>query len=262
MSFLERQISLSRNSRFADTLELFLSNRREAEAIREWFKRNSRTRRGDYFRRSESNADCEDWEAELWFFANRYSDFHPMDKWETAPAKDRKRYAEKVAKLALELADVLEEEVSPYYPPVLEFFDTERAIDIIRAFPEETAQHFLAGYSYDWRTGYARNPREEPRSPSYNLAGRFGSPEAQEFPSLLRRLAEYSESQSDKPKRDKRPDTGDPNARAFARHIARYFALFFRNKPTPNEVIAACVALKYPDMSPPGGRDIENWLRP
>jgi hypothetical protein len=70
-----------------------------------------------------------------------------------------------VAKLARDLAEALKEDICPYYPPVLEFFDKERALDIIRCLPEEIAAHLLAG------TGYTLNNMDYERTEPPALEG-------------------------------------------------------------------------------------------
>jgi hypothetical protein len=70
--------------------------------------------------------------------------------------------------------------------------------------------------------------------------------EPQEFPSLLRRLADYAEARISDPKRDKRPSFLGADSRAFARDLKAYFKEYFQK--VPYEVIAACVCLYFPDL--------------
>ncbi len=272
VGWLEDKIKSYRAMNFGERhvkyLELLISPSPDADKIRRWFKKNARQNIGSDLARS-SGQNCEDWEYEIWFLSTKFSGFYPLDAWEITPAERRRSHAHHVSRLCHELADTLEEEPSPYYYPVLRFFDPERAIDIIRALEEPTAKALLGGtgYSLDWRDGYTRtgppacwfadgNPAYF--EPSDNLERRF-SFKAQNFPSMLRRLADYAEACIEKPKRDQRPNFPNRDARAFARELANHFARFFDCRPL--EVIASCVALMFPDLDPPPQKDlVSGWL--
>lgn len=252
----------------AKYLELLLSPSPDAARIRKWFKKNARQNTGKIPKRS-SGRSCEDWEFEIWFLSHRFSDFQLMDAWEIAPTEKRRSHADHVSRLCRELADTLEEEIRPYYPPVLQFFDTERAVDIIRSLPERNAKFLLdgTGFSLDWRDCYKRNGHPshlfadgKPAylDPSSQLKRRF-SFKPQQFPSMLRQLADYAVACTKQPKRDQRPNFPNRDARVFAREIAEHFRIFFKSRPI--EVIVSCVALMFPDLDPPPHKDlIRGWL--
>jgi hypothetical protein len=193
---------------------------------------------------------CEDWEVELFSLAMHFKCFQGLSAWEAASAEKRLSHTYKVVKLARELADVMEEEPHPYYPPVLALFDEERSIDIISELPEDTARELLSCI-----------PHYE--SASVALSNLFiSSDEQQELPSILRRQAEIRERAANKKRLDTRPNTGNPDARAFARYLANHFKELYKLKRMPNEVIAACVVLKFPELdSPPSADDIRFWRR-
>lgn len=241
--------------REAKAIGLLRSSSPDAAKVQDWLKKNARKGIGQDMRLLPN---CEDWEAELWFLSFRFADFRPMGVWETACGKTRLNHANRVATLCRELADTLDSDIRPYYPPALEFFEPERAVDIIRSLPKSTAEALLSatGFSLDLRNGYKRGKPEwfengEPgyRDPASILASRYSYPESQKVSSLLRRLADYAEACPKKPKRDQRPSFPNQDARAFARELSDFFNLFF--KKHPNEVIAACVALKFPELDPP-----------
>lgn len=273
MGWLEEKIkcyrAINHFQREMKYLELLISSSPDADRIRRWLKKNARQDIRSIIRRDLSQS-CEDWEAEIWFLSNYFSYYLPMDIWEITPTEKRRSHANHVARLCRELADTLEEETRPYYPSALGFFDSERAVDIIRALQEPTAKALLAGtgYSLDWRDGYTRNG-----SPSYWLA-KDGKPvyaepssalerrfsfKAQRFPSMLRQLADYAEACIEEERRDQRPNSYNRDARVFAREIAKHFSMFFNSRPL--EVIASCVALMFPDLDPPPHKDlIRGWL--
>lgn len=241
--------------READTIDLLCSSSPDAAKVQDWLKKHARKGLGKIMR---SMPDCEDWEAELWFLSVGFANFRPMGAWETACAEARLNHANRVATLCRELADTLDSDIRPYYPPALEFFEPERAVDIIRSLPKSTAEALLSGtgFSLDWRDGYERgkpdylrNGLPQYRSPGNKLASRFCYPGPQQVSSLLRRLADYAEASPKQRKRDQRPTVTNRDARAFARELSDHFDLFFKRKP--NEVIAACVALKFPELDPP-----------
>ena len=268
MSRLKEMVADYRGHGFrrqAETLELLLSSSPEAKKVRVWLKRNAREwviEHSEFFR------GCQPWEAELWHLSQLFMDFSLMGKWERASAQERATHSMKVAKLARQLANAIGEEIRPYYPPALEFFDDERAVDIIRRFGKQSAEALLSttGYSADSQDGYERGKLDcfdhgEPqwrRSPAHALASSLLFPQWQELSPMLRRLAEHAEQSLKEPKRDKRPNIPNADARAFARYLADDFKLFFGK--TPNEVIAACVVLKFPNIDPPPDEStIRDW---
>lgn len=249
-----------------EELALLLSREPDAEKVRKWLKKHARPSFGRVIMR---DYQLEDWEAELWFLSLQFQNFWSIKEWEAASAETRRTHAQRVAKLARTLAEAIEEAPHPYYPPVLAFFDDGPALDILRALPEKWAASLLATTGYSLREGeyertgppayhYEGQPQWE--SPAKNLAkSRVSNAwHPQQFPSLLRRLADYAEAQRDTPKRDHRPHVPGADARAFARSLTEYFSLFFHK--TPNEVIAACMSLRFSDLdSPPTKETIRAW---
>jgi hypothetical protein len=185
------------------------------------------------------------------------------------------------------LATALAEDIHPPYPPVLDCFEEHRAVDMLRRLPEEMAKIYLKGTGYTLREeDYEQTepPFAEDADgkqylrPSLQLLDAFSKrlgvadfrrphllfPDAfftrayQEFPSLLRRLADYTEARLSDPKPDPRPTVSGMPLRALARDLAKYFLASFDK--TPNEIIAACVRLYFPDFEPsPGEATIREW---
>jgi hypothetical protein len=157
--------------------------------------------------RPEEVSPCKEWEARLIQIADMFTDFWELSDWETASKDARLLHGSIVAKLARELANALEEEPRPYYPPVLEFFDEDRSTDIIKAMPEATANALLRGTKKGGNPGVFNTQTGDPiyTSASHNLARRFDFPEPQKLPSLLRRLADYATEKIQEEKRVARP---------------------------------------------------------
>jgi hypothetical protein len=78
------------------------------------------------------------------------------------------------------------------------------------------------------------------------------------LPQILRMLAEIAPKKLRERRREARPKTGKVYARIFAKYMAHKFELVFNR--IPNDVIAACVCLKYQEIDPPPNEDtIRDW---
>jgi hypothetical protein len=250
-------------------VEFLIADGFEQETIREWCKRqslqDSKWRKLAELRNAKDLPDnvkpCEPHEYCLWIIAQWFREFRPLSAWEIAPSSDKAAHCLKVAKLARELAEALTETPRPYYPPALQLFDEDQAADIIKSLPEETAKALLACTKYSESGDPACHLADGSpiwSSAAYNLAGRFSFPTHQELAPMLLRLAEKACEYSRETKRDKRPNTGNADARVFARHLAGNFDLLFRR--IPNGVIAACVCIMFPEIDPPPNEDtIRSW---
>lgn len=284
-SFLdfERESERAYAPRRAIWLELLASDDPEAAVVQDWCRKTGNTKGfperlttlAEVYNQNPAYprdvSPCKEWEARLICIACWFFDFWELTPWETAPMEQRLNHSLRVATLARELANLLEENPRPLHPTALELFDEEHAVDIIRALPCSTAKALLAGtgYAHDWHpndgwhTQYRRDDHDTTyyrSNPAGNLSARFLHPEPQRLPSMLRRLAELATGFAKEKKRDTRPTSGEPNARAFARHLADSFKRQFDR--TPNHVIAACVCLRFPDMDPPPNEDtIRTWRR-
>jgi hypothetical protein len=202
-------------------------------------------------------------EEALFRLAWRFSQFEDLTEWERTSSEDRNACCLKVAKLVREAAELLESKPGSKHPPALALFEEERALDIIRALPPNRVESIFKCTRFEEKDGVVRcciDGAESGRLSAANaLALQFSWPKAQEMPSLLRRLAEYEEEQAYSPKREPRPNTPTTmgaNARAFARHLTAYFESHYNL--TPDEIIAACVALRFPDC-PPDADDVRSW---
>lgn len=210
----------------AENLELLLSSNPDAVKVVEWLERNNDKKRNHFLQK-------------IAFLADKLTSYKEIDAWEGAPMKDRISHSRRVTKLARELAAALDEDIRPTYPPALELFDEERAIDIMRAL------------SSKWYFGHLSTKAKK-------LSRRFLSPDYQRLQPMLKRLAIFSEEATKAEQRDKRPSFPNANARAFARQLAGYFKQFYDR--TPNEIIAACVCLKFPEIDPvPDESTIRAW---
>lgn len=281
----------------AETINLFLSDVPDAKLLREWMMKNARKGIGEIVR-DRGQFKIEDWEFELWSFAFTFVDFRGLTGWEVAPEKERKGHIDRVVKLATELAKELERDDLPYYPPILELFSDESALDIIRRLDKDVGKHAISctGYSLeftDYSSRYKRDAniknclglvkedyatgfndvidKEYPVTgndgevrypvyckPSRGLSGVLLGGSIQRISPVLRNLADYADRLRREERRDKRPLTGEADARVFARYISDHFHRFFGR--TPNDVIAACVCLKFQELEePPNGDTIRAW---
>lgn len=240
------------------------------EIIKKWFisakaglKHPIQINLADIYSRRETVsgvARCKEWEARIIWLARIFDGFRELSVWESASAEKRLSHSCKIARLARELANALEEEPRPLYPMALELFDEDQAVKIIKELPEATANALLSCTRFDPRgpAAYYKNGEPYYENISKNLADRFYFSAPQELPSMLRRLAGIADEKAKESKRSPRPDTGDANARIFAQHLSESFSFQFGR--VPNEVIAACVCLRYPELkSPPNGDTIRSW---
>lgn len=182
------------------------------------------------------------WEDHAYFLCCRMHGFKPLSKWDSAPKEYKDNYSQRVARLARELAEALEEDIRPGDIPVLLYFDDDAALNLFNRLAASV------GVKINVQANDA----------SLLLAQETESYAPQKFPSLLRRLAQGMEYVATWEIRDKRPNTGQPNARTLARYLSEYFESTY--KKTPNSVIAACVRLMLPEIDPPPGEeDIRQW---
>ena len=180
----------------------------------------------------------EQWEERLfivcdWFFENENRFYHKP--WEFASSSKRKAHANRITRLANELAAAIEEDIHPPFFPVNHYFDEDH--------PNFRKQQC---FSYE-------PDNLEIQTVIYKFSGiyqhRILFTIDKAFPQILRLLARRTQNKLKIPARDTRPNTGNVDARIFAKYLARQFISTFNR--IPNDVIAACVCLKYPDIDPP-----------
>ena len=251
----------------ANCLDLLLSRDSDAKEIRKWLKSHARPEIAKDFENQTNELQCEDWEAELWFLNQIFTYCSgPMTAWQATPDKERKRYVKRIRSLSLDLANLLEKENAPYFPPVLEFFDENRSVDIIRELRDAESLLESTGFSPDPETRYQRTQysigsltREENfKNPSQSLSDLFRYPGTQYFPALLRRLSNYAPNVEREHKPDYRPKQAGSQTRSFARSIVAHFAHCFDISPWV--VAALCVNLKFADLEDPVTADnIRDW---
>jgi hypothetical protein len=262
-TYLQYQLSVSFHQREDDMLRLLMQDGPEQEIIRKWCEKGH----GKHYITSPNLPDdvepCTHAEQNLLTVHRFLVNFFELDSWEMASQQVRIEHGLRVAKLARELARELKNPDGPYYPSVLQFFDEDCAVTIIKAMPEDTQVALLSCTRYaaspDGGAGIDTATNEQLYlSAARALAARVSFPAEQTFSPLLERLADYAQKKIVEPRRDARPNTGDANARAFAKSLAEDFKILFGR--IPNEVIAACVCLRYPEMeSPPNADTIRDW---
>jgi len=202
---------------------------------------------------------CEEWEGNLIEIACLFNGFQELSEWETTTGNKRQKHHARVSKLARELAALLVQKPHPDYPAVMEFFDEDKSAAIIDMMTAENKRIILPGTIYGDQKylPVGEAGKTEPINTSHRLVEWIWG-NTQQWPSLLNRLADFSDDKSKEQRRISRPQTGNPNARAFALYLSSSFKSTY--DCTPNEVIAACVYLKYPDLDPPPNADtIRDW---
>jgi hypothetical protein len=239
----------------------------EAGKVREWCECHKL--HDDYLLQvlsdSETLNPASPLEEALFRLALKFCLFNELTEWERAWGEDRYDHSQRIAKLVREAAELLESKPALECPPALALFDEERALDILRAFPPDRVERMFESRRFEEKEGVIRYCFDRTKSGQLSaadaLAFHFSWPKAQEMPSMLRRLAEYVEEQANSPRREARPNTPTPmraDARAFARYLTAYFEKTY--KLTPDEVIATCVALRFPELDPaPGTEDVRAW---
>lgn len=145
---------------------------------------------------------------------------------------ERQRKIARTAKMARDLAEALEDE------RLLYLFDNLDSLAVLKFLDSERLAKLKA--QVDERTY-------------------FGLLRPQ-IPELLLRLADYVESKSKDPPYPPRPNTSKLAERDFAAQLALLYA---RSKaPITNNVIAACVRIRFPRVYPqPDADTIKRWLK-
>jgi hypothetical protein len=231
-------------SKFCSTLEVPVKNKKykwipllfsdgpEQEKIRQWcYKENqilpvyetplSSILLQEY---KINTLQIEQWEERLLEIAHWFGVFDENEYhafWGLASFDKRKSHANRVARLANELSAAMEEDICPEYFPIEQYFKKNNLpIDEINSL---TLQFI-----------------------DFNM------------PKILRTLADIAPKKLRERRREERPRTGKKYAVIFAKYMANQFELVF--KKIPNDVIAACVCLKYPEIDPPPNEDtIRDW---
>jgi hypothetical protein len=194
------------------------------------------------------------WEIRLLELATHWVLFRNLQTWERSGARTRRELSERIARVALALAELMEDSRGEPIASVGNFID------------EEIAIKYLTGV---WEAAQTQNdPEARMNGPLDDFVYKVGPARRfteltglhkQTWGALLRRLSRNAVAFSNSQARDSRPTTGAADARVFARSLANdYFKpKFDRN---PNGVIAACVRLRYPDLgSPPDESTIRDW---
>lgn len=201
---------------------------------------------------------CDRWEGALMQFAEFMSHHPSLSTWDVTPGKDRPAHTRRVAKAARALADVLEEESRPDYPPLLALFNDDDALRLAELMP--TQKNLIAG------TRLVHNKlSSELRTPAQRLAFVFKmtarsrrDDEPHQLPDILRRLAAYAEKARYARTPVTRPRTGHSKARVFAQHMHDY--LMERYGAPLDRINILCIAVKYPDIQDlPDERTIQGW---
>jgi hypothetical protein len=240
------------NPSLSEILELLCSEEKGAIKIRDWFKRHARAGVSALGRHLDSGQEvtCEDWEFEIRQLAGVMTTDSNLSDWDKAEYKKRSRYLEHVSRLAHQLADALEQDPNPGFPAALALFDNDCATHLAKAMGEPTLK-YVSG------EGCVAPPSTQWDPPS-RLSHFFDYPEAQYLPSMLRRLAKYSDHPLRLRRPDSRPGTGEPSTRMLARKISNHFVRTYGHPW--DEIVATCVALRCPQFEPaPTWETIRDW---
>lgn len=197
----------------------------------DWIKNNAED--SDF---SEDEAP-QDWKYETSYLVDLFCEYQPpiRDK----PPKDHERHRKKrhrkieqITKKARDLAEALEDKDPPCLfdhldsLAVLKFLDSKRLAKLKAQVNERTYFDLLRP----------------------------------QIPELLLRLADYVELKSKDPPYPKRPNTPKRAEREFATMLAVFYA--HGKAPITNNVIAACVRIRFPRVYPkPNADTIKRWLK-
>ncbi len=216
----------------------------DARKIRLWLKRHAtQADHSDAERATREHGwTWEPWQAALENLAIRWVMFKDLSPLERASAQERREQARKIETLARKLAEA----IHPWPDTsIIDLFDPNTTAAINKTFPS-----IIRGLSSPLLA-------QDPDDPGYPLA-LVDCIERQSLPNMLQRLADNAHKKAFPRLRDLRPRTGNPNARVFARYMADHFRSAYGKQP--DEVLAACVALRFPSLStPPTAETIRAW---
>jgi hypothetical protein len=179
------------------------------------------------------------------------AEWSPIAKWERISAATRAKMVRRIVDHSRQLAALLTDPQGPPLPKALGLFDNRDAVE------------WLQG------TGFVQSMSRPMRvtdiGGSYNTKRTYVAPDSrsffeQEIAPMLTRLADYAEEVRTPRLRDARPKTGNPDQRALARHLARWFnGQGYR--VNPNTVIADIITLMMPEAELPATADsVREWL--
>jgi len=179
--------------------------------------------------------------------AHHIADWAPISLWQASPASARRAYCKRVAKLARDLAALLNENVRPDLPTAWNLFDPQLIQAALEADPSFRPVPLLIEQAGVRRRARARIKPAWPRPLRLQRTG-----------PMLSRLAEHVESAQHDRLTDSRPNTGNPHQRTAARHLAAWFQQNYRR--IPNEVVADLVNLMVPSRdSPATDVSVREW---
>lgn len=116
-----RGTGVEANIKYAELIELLISNNKGAIAIRVWIKRNIYKPDMAHY---------------IILFASLIVLNGRQNSWELATRRERKAHADKVATTARKLAMLINEDVNPYYPKHIIMADTDKPIRFDRFLKE------------------------------------------------------------------------------------------------------------------------------
>ena len=109
----KRSTGVLGNIRYADLIELLISDNKESGVIRTWLHRNIYKPDMTHY---------------IPFIASLIMIAGEQDKWQLATKGKRKIHADKVATAARKLAMLINEEVKPYYPKHIKMMETDKIV--------------------------------------------------------------------------------------------------------------------------------------
>jgi len=188
--------------------DLLFQNTPEAELVRNWFKKKHA---------DQLHLDI----------AHILGEKVQLDSWGKLNSEERKKKAVKVAKLARQLANELQDFPKPEIPLALSLVDNMDAMAILHAIFYSDAL---------------------PSSKSF------------EFNPVLEALADFADTAPNVRRLDARPNTGTPEARILCRQLAE---AFLKNDLRPSHtIIAAAIILAFPNLdTPPNSDTVRDWLK-
>lgn len=227
----------------------------DARKVRAWLTKRARP----WLARPDRTAA----DAELFLLVTAIDSAPPLSAWERAGDRARRQHAAAVTRHARALIDLLERDCRPYYPPAIGLFEEDHAHRIASMFTSELRERVIVGTKFDPRGAqlhHTDDGRPEFLSLADCLASLFCWPKSQSLSAMLAKLESIASAAAAEQgaRLPSRPNKGDPDRRALAVHLANHFSGFYGK--TPNDVIACCVNLAYPDGDPPATEDlVRGW---
>lgn len=213
--------------------KLLSGRTKDARLIRSWLE--ARLKEGDAGDVSRALS------SHLFVLAGILETQQPPTDWDLAGTEKRERHLTRVRTLANELADLLTTSESLGDPRLIDLIDSDtRKSLVLNLTPEQRDALF-------------------PRYHSYVVPAEIGLQTT--LSELLRTAAErFGPELAWKPAYMRRPGSGNLEVRELCERLKIYLRQSFNLGRNPNELIAACVRIRYPEHAGADAEKVRDWL--